>query len=105
MISTHKAAWQVVVVRTLWNIWKARNETIFQNKPFNNVVISFRIKREAFSIFVRLGLVAAKDDLLWNIDPLAALENQNLSKNHAFILNLTKSCDIIAFRDGSWVNN
>lgn len=90
---------------TLWNIWKARNETIFQNKPFNKEVICFKSKRDVFGTILRLGLVAAKDDLLWNTDPLAALENHNISKKRAFILNLTKSCDNIAFKDGSWANH
>lgn len=71
-----------------------------KNKSFKPEVVSFLSKRDSFRFLQGLGLTATKDDLLWNIDPLAALENQK----HAFVCNLTKSFEYIVFVNGSWVD-
>lgn len=94
----------MVVAVSLWNIWKARNEAIFKNKIFKPETVSFLSKRDTFRLLLGLGYAVAKDDLLWNVDPLVTLENQILFQKHAYICNLTKSFKNIAFADESWLN-
>lgn len=87
---------------TLWQVWKIRNEVIFQGGKFNRETVVLLIKRESFRILVNHNLVSKTELNLWFIDPSTAVGRFAESKKYLFFSNLFREFDKVAFSDGSW---
>lgn len=98
----YRECWGIVVALVCWNIWKARNEIMFQGTKFNSERVIFLVKRESFVHCQNYNLLDQKVDILWDKDPVAAMERTEFSKKVHFISNLLKTFEVIAFSDGAW---
>lgn len=102
IIKGSNESWSIVLEITLWHIWKARNELIFQGSILNiNTVILF-IKRESFSMCLNGNMISLKEASLWFIYPAAVMHSWLTRMKSIFLANLFSDHRVVAFGDGSW---
>lgn len=95
----------MVVAATLWSIWLARNEAIFQC----NRILKANLEN---IIFIRVAkwdkaskVLNFYNDALWKLNPLGALTLHSQSCSQAYWSHKFGSFDYICVVDGAWGYN
>lgn len=85
-----------------WHIWKARNAVLFQEAQFDRNLVLLLVKRESMFIGINHDGLNIKLASLWNLDPIAAVEQFSSNKRRTFLSSLFKNNAIVGFSDGAW---
>lgn len=100
-----KTGGQICFVSTLWSIWLARNDCVFNNVKISPSKMDFIIKHRAYSWSLAANLVSKGHDQIWNCYPMQSylIHNKRLKRDLVdYWLSLS---DLLCFTDGAWKLN
>lgn len=95
--------WKITVAITLWNIWKARNESIFQLKKFIGLSLVVQIKRESLECFHHFRMVFKEASNFWFCEPRTYIQHIEKEGIKIFLSRLMEFYDYVALSDGAWI--
>lgn len=92
--------WELVLAATIWSIWLARNDKIFNGKEAVTPVLLQMIKFRSLSWGIAYGIILQSKSAWWSENPSGVVTASLRSK--WFNIMLEEQCSITAFIDGSW---
>lgn len=94
-----RTTWKVVVSATMWVIWLARNNAIFDQKEQNSAGVLARVKQQSKDWCVAMGLILEESACWWSLNPMGTLTH-SAAKQKQDLLKVEH--ELIGFVDGSW---
>lgn len=95
-----KSVWGSVISSTLWTLWLARNELLFERRKLSIPILLELTKIRSFKWNLASGMIIPELEKIWNINPEGAVLLSNRKKNRLILLEEQSS--IMGFTDGSF---
>lgn len=97
--SVSRMGWNISLAATLWSIWLARNQAIFENCVIKYEDLVYLIKYRVFHWCEAVGMCRGTINSCWLIDPECILLN-DLKAKMTTLLNV--DFDLVGFVDGAF---
>ncbi|KAK1382287.1 hypothetical protein POM88_020022 [Heracleum sosnowskyi] len=94
-----EASWNLSIASCLWTIWLCRNDLIFENIKLKTDLLSFIIRKRAWSWCVVAGIIPLNEEVCWNHSPEACSFSIAISRRKSLMLG---HFDLYGFVDGAF---
>lgn len=101
-----KRYWPTFAAASLWTIWIARNDYIFNNRRKSNEELAFVLKSTVFKwmrSFNWLPSHIGGMQHIWDLNPIGMLKLHIVNRKDTFLNIIFSKYDYVGFTDGSWL--